>query len=327
MRPIDRVIEQVNMTAIVRPISEVFGQKKSINWGIPALVVTFLIWAGFFISLRQAAQSTLMLADVALIRFGLAALILLPFTIKQLPAYRQVKKRYLFGLFVGSGLPYFLVAGTGMRFASVAEGSTLIPGLIPLFVSGMAVLFYREQLSRTRKLGLLLIAFGASVMVGFALLDIESGHWRGHLIFIMCAFLWAYFTVSMRMAGLKPLQATSFILWSSFIVLVPLVLVGVFETNLVHSESSDIWFQVIVQGLGVGFIASITYTYAISKLGAEVSAALGSLTPVIASVIAIPVLGESIDVYSIIGMVLIMLGVVCASGVIDKTKLKRKEKN
>jgi drug/metabolite transporter (DMT)-like permease len=315
------------MAVLAKPIDGVLTQRKTINWGMPALVVTFLIWAGFFISLRQAAQSSLMLADVALIRFGLAALILLPFTIKQMPAYRQVKKRYLFGLFVGSGLPYFLIAGTGMRFASVAEGSTLIPGLIPLFVSGIAVIFYREKLSKARQLGLMLIAVGASIMVGFTLLDLESGHWRGHLIFILCALLWAYFTVSMRMAGLKPLQATSFILWSSFTVLVPLVLIGVFDTNLVNSDASDIWFQVIVQGLGVGFIASITYTYAISKLGAEVSAALGSLTPVIASIIAIPVLGEAIDLYSIIGMALIMFGVVCASGVVEKTKLNSKEKN
>jgi drug/metabolite transporter (DMT)-like permease len=314
------------MTAVAKPMNTGLGQKSTINWGIPALVVTFLIWAGFFISLRQVAQSSLMLADVALIRFGLGALILLPFTIKQLSIYRQVKKRYLFGLFIGSGLPYFLVAGTGMRFASVAEGSTLIPGLIPLFVSGMAVLFYREQLSKTRKLGLILISFGASLMVGFALLDLDSGHWRGHLIFICCALLWAYFTISMRKAGLKPLQATSFILWSSFIFLMPLVLLGVFDTNLLNSDANDIWFQVIVQGLGVGFIASITYTYAINKLGAEVSAALGSLTPVIASVIAIPVLGESIDLFSIVGMALIMFGVVCASGVINKTKLKSKEK-
>lgn len=52
---------------------------------------------------------------------------LLPLVFKSKELIKKVPKRYLIGMFVGCGLPYLLVAGTGMRLAPVSDGSALIP--------------------------------------------------------------------------------------------------------------------------------------------------------------------------------------------------------
>lgn len=88
--------------------------------GYAAILTTLLLWSGFFISLKGGAISSLQPADIALVRFLIPSLILLPFVIKHKQALRVVPKRYLTGVVVGSGLPYLLVVGTAMHFAPVA---------------------------------------------------------------------------------------------------------------------------------------------------------------------------------------------------------------
>ncbi|MDW2194153.1 EamA/RhaT family transporter, partial [Vibrio sp. 1641] len=84
--------------------------------GYAAILVTVLLWSGFFISLKGGAISALQPADIALVRFLVPSLILLPFVMKHKAALKAVPNKYLTGIVLGSGLPYLLVAGTAMHF-------------------------------------------------------------------------------------------------------------------------------------------------------------------------------------------------------------------
>ena len=60
-------------------------------------------------------------------------------------------------------------------------------------------------------------------------------------------------------------------------------------------------------------VAILIWNSAIGRIGPSRSAFYMYLTPVFAAIIAIPLLGESIGVYHIIGAVLIVIGVTLAS--------------
>ncbi|MEF1215552.1 EamA/RhaT family transporter, partial [Vibrio alginolyticus] len=66
--------------------------------GYAAILTTLLLWSGFFISLKGGAISALQPADIALVRFLIPSIILLPFVIKHKQSLRVVPKRYLVGV-------------------------------------------------------------------------------------------------------------------------------------------------------------------------------------------------------------------------------------
>ena len=292
---------------------------KGINLGYPAVFVTLLVWVGFFISLRAGAKSVLTIADIAQIRFTLPAIFFCYIVFKQRKKIIQVPKRYLIGIICGSGLPFFYLGATGMQYAPVAHGSTLIPGTLPLFVTGIAVLVFKEPLSRSRKLGLSAIGVGILILLSSALMSFDMQLFKGHLYFLFASLLWAIFTISMRMSGLNAFEGAGVSAFGSLLLLGPYLLLSGDQFHFHIAPANELLFQFIVQGVCVGLIAGFSYGFAISRLGAEMTAAFGSFTPVLAGLVAIPVFGEWLNLSSIFGMLFITLGTLLASEVFRKT--------
>ena len=81
-------------------------------------------------------------------------------------------------------------------------------------------------------------------------------------------------------------------------------------------SANELAWQFFVQSMLVGLFTGFSYGYAINALGAERTAAMGALTPVLASLLAIPLLHESIGLAAIFGLCFVCVGVVFASGVV-----------
>ncbi len=99
---------------------------------------------------------------------------------------------------------------------------------------------------------------------------------------------------------------------------------GLISFNLLQAPLGELGYHILAQGLGVGIIANYSYAFAIRRLGAEMSAAIGAFTPVVAALIAIPVFGETVSVLTLCAMALIVLGAVLASEVIVLRRPKTK---
>jgi len=125
--------------------------RKEFGFGLMAMGVTLLIWASFFISLRASSQSALTIGDIALLRFLPAALVFGWLTLPKAKKIQQTPKRYLLAIALGAGLPFLLLAANGLRYAPVADGASLIPGILPLFVTSIAAVCYRERISSMLK--------------------------------------------------------------------------------------------------------------------------------------------------------------------------------
>ncbi|MGR5231171.1 DMT family transporter [Vibrio rotiferianus] len=293
--------------------------------GYCAMFATLLVWASFFISLKFGVHSKLEPADIAITRFIIPSVILMPFVVKYLPSLKAVPKRYKAGLIIGSGLPYLIIAGTGMHFAPVAHGSALIPGTLPMFVSAIAVLFYQQPLSQHRVLGLTSVLFG---VILFLISNIgEEYNWqqlKGHSLFLLGSLMWAVFTISARVSNLNAYACAGFVSLASVTLLAIAIAFGWLESYLIKTPISqwpwhDVVWQLILQGIGAGLIASFTFLYAVKKIGAEASAALGSLTPALATLLAVPLLSETPDAMTISALVFVTVGSIVASNVLMKS--------
>lgn len=288
--------------------------------GYLSITVTLLIWASFFLSLKGGANSELTPADIALTRFLIPALVLLPLVWKARYAVAAVPNHYLVGMFVGSGLPYLLVAGTAMQFVPVSHGSALVPGSLPLFVTGIAVLFFKQPLSRHRVVGLGLVLLGILLFLGNSLSSFNFEYTKGHLLFLCGSLMWATFTISARVANLNALVSAGFISFCSILLLLVLILTGTLPSHLMSTPIAqwpvtELAVHSAVQGVGAGLIAAFTYLYAVNTLGAERSAAFGSATPAIATLLAIPLFNEIPDIMTWLALGSICIGSLVASNI------------
>ncbi len=275
--------------------------------GLAALAVTVLIWAGFFLSLRAGARAHLAPDELALIRFGPAGLIFLPVLVTRWRRILAVPPRHLLFILAGSGLPYFLIAGLGMRHSPVSDGSTLIPGTIPLFVALLAWLGH-GRVPATQLRGLGMIGLGVLLMIAMRHAS-GADAWQGYALFLLGSLMWARFTISMRESGLTPVEGAAVISVGS-LALLAIWLIGHPPTGLATLPLRQLAFHGLLQGVGVGLLSVLSYTFAISKLGAQRAAAAGALTPVLASLLAVPLFGEMPSAATLIGMGLIVAGVV-----------------
>ena len=291
--------------------------------GYLAMIATLLLWSGFFLSLRSGAHSELLTADIALTRFVIPCLILLPLVYKARQQIIAVPKRYLLGMFIGSGLPYLLVAGTGMTFAPVSDGSALVPGTLPLFVSGIAVVLFKQPLSSHRIFGLILVMIGIGTFLAQSFSHADSQLLQGHLLFLIGSAMWATFTICARVSNLNPLAASGLIALMSTIALLLVIVGGGLDSYLyTHAASEWPWEQLsghlMLQGIGAGVIAAFTYLHAISVLGAERTAAFGAATPAVATLLAIPIFAEQPTPLGWLALSLICVGSLIASNILMK---------
>lgn len=283
--------------------------------GLLALGLTVLVWSGFFLSLRLGAKAALPPLEIALFRFLPATVCFLPVLWRRWRRIVAVPWPLLLMMVCGAGLPYFLVAGLGMRHAPVADGSTLLPGTLPLFVSLLALGLLGQPLAPSRRKGLALIASGVVLMLLFSLSHAQAGLEQGYALFLLGSLLWAGFTLALRRSGLGPLEGAAVLTYGSLPLLLLALALGLSDAplQLQHVPASQLALQFVLQGLGVGLVSTLSYAYAVARLGAEKAAIAGALTPVLASLLAVPLLGELPPLSSLLGMALIVAGVLLAN--------------
>lgn len=291
--------------------------------GYLAMIATLLLWSGFFLSLRSGAHSDLLTADIALTRFLIPCVVLLPLVYQSRHQILAVPKRYLLGMFLGSGLPYLLVAGTGMTLAPVSDGSALVPGTLPLFVSGIAVILFKQPLSNHRIVGLAIVVIGILAFLTQSMNQANSQLLQGQLLFLTGSMMWAVFTICARVSNLNPLAASGLIALMSTLALCLLVISGGLDSYL-YTHAIEAWpldqltGHVMLQGVGAGIIAAFTYLHAISVLGAERTAAFGAATPAVATLLAIPLFAEQPTPVGWLALSLICVGSLIASNILMK---------
>ncbi|MGR0280186.1 DMT family transporter [Marinomonas dokdonensis] len=298
------------------PAYRLIASGPALYFGLGAAFITVCIWATWLVSVKLGTQSALTTFDLAIMRYAIPAMALLPFVYQSRQALFTVPKWTLLGIVAGAGVPFFFLSSAGMQYAPVSHAGLLIPGTFPLFVSAIAVLVFKEPISPIRLLGLFAILLGVVTLLVVSLWSLSGEVWKGDLFFIGASFFWAVYTISLRVAGLRPLAATGLLGLVSTLLLLLMLSLGLVSSGMSLVSPSELAWQFCVQALLVGLLTGFSYGYAINSLGAERTAAMGALTPVLAALIAIPLLQESISMGATFGLLFVGTGVVLASGMI-----------
>jgi len=280
--------------------------------GFAWAALTVMIFSGWFVVTRFGVTRELRIWDIAALRFGIGAVLLAPAVVRRgsrlsIAAWRE---GLIFALLWG--VPFVLLVALGLKLTSAALAASVAPTLMPVFAGVFAWGCLRERQGRVRWLGYAAIVAGLVGLVGAGAAAHGAPNIGGVAALAAAAAMWAVYTLLFRRSGLTPIQSAALIcIWSTALYLPAYLLLGLSRFGL--ASAGEIALQALYQGVLMSGVALITYNRAVSLLGSSAATAVIALLPAVASILAIPVLGETPSPAEGMAIVVIVLGVLLAS--------------
>ena len=213
------------------------------------------------------------------------------------------------GLMIATGLFFagdLAVWHWSIMLTSVAN-STLLANLAPIFVALAAWLLFRQQLRRKFLLGLAIAVTGMAMLIGGDF-QLQGTELIGDALGVVTAMFYAGYQLTMT--RLRARVATSTVMaWSGLVtslVLLPIALLSG-EQLLPHSMTG--WWKLA----GLALIAQVAgqslIAYAMAHLPATFSSVGLLFQPVMATLFAWLILGESVSALQLAGGITVLLGI------------------
>lgn len=292
------------------------GSGRSALGALSALSVV-LIWASWLVSTRHSVGAGLGPLDLSLLRYGIPALVLAPVWWRT-GLFPKGAMGPLALMVLGSGAPFFQIVAFGMRHTPASAAGVLLPGLMPLAVAVIGMVFLGERPDRWRKLGMLAILAGGAVLL-FDNLGDQGLSWISFTILPIGATLWAVYTHAFRRSGLDAFEGAALIcVWSTILNLAALPFVG---TQFPTAPWQEIALQSVTQGLLSGLVATLLYGTAVRALGGTQAAAYTAITPVAAAIGGAVLLAEPLGVSTLAAALVTGLGVLLSTGLLSRRQV------
>lgn len=272
--------------------------------------LTVVIWAAYPAVTRLGVTRTLAPEDLFALRFGISALLFLPYLAwraSALPAGAWVKG---IGLALCQGTLAGLVI-VGLGWAPASHASALIQGVIPAWLLIVGAVFLGQRFGRRSAWVVTLIAAGvAALVIGSSALNEQV--LRSDLLFLLASLLACGYILQTRHYRLPPTATAAFVAVYTAIGFLPWYFLSGAH-SFADASASELALQTVYQGVLIGCVSFIALNRAIAGLGCMRTGAFLSAVPVLTAIIAIPVLGEYPSLVDCAALVLITLGVGLAS--------------
>ena len=282
--------------------------------GYVAMIIVLFIWSGFALTVRAVGASSLSIADVMLIRFSVPLLLLTPWVLSSLHEIKNIKWSDITFIMLG-GVPFLLLATFGASTAPAAYVGTILTGTPVFFAAILSFVLFRQRISLSKFLAFLLILFGIATMIVGNARSIPDSLLYGAAFLLIASLVWAGYTLGLKSTKLSPIAVAIVLSYTSFFVTLVMILSGVLKTNLGVVSFDEALPFILVQGVGVGVISTIGFSYAVKQLGSIRSLLLGSLSPGLTALLAALILHEALSIAMICGIALSTIGVILSNRV------------
>lgn len=263
-----------------------------------------LLWSSFVIFSRMSGTSELTAYDVIALRYGVAGLAILPLWWH----YRHknlFERRKLILTLIGA-MGFTLFAFNGFRHTPANHAAILLQGFLPFSVAVMAYFLAHERLTRQRLLGLVLIACGVGAMA-YDTMTLSHATLLGDGLLVGASLCWALYTVLLRRWQYPPMEATVTVTLLAAILYLPVYALAL-PKNIAQVPWQESLAYGLFQGILVAIIQMIFYTRAVHYLGPSRLSMIASVVPVLASLGAVPILGEPLTLAICLGLVFCCAG-------------------
>jgi drug/metabolite transporter (DMT)-like permease len=278
-----------------------------------ALFLAVFLWAGTWIVARPMVLEATPLA-LSFWRWAVAIAVLAPIALPDLlrewPAIRRAWRPILFFGTCGTVL-YNTVGYVGLQDSS-ATNAVVIQSLIPAWIPLFAWLLFRERLRAVTAAGLLLACAGALAIVTQLdpkRLAMLQGN-PGDIWLILNTAMWGLYTAGLRWKP-KDIGSLAFMLavmLAGMITGLPAYLVEVAAGGTTRA-SWPLVLGILYLGGCASVVGYVLWSKGVALLGPAKAGAYLYLIPPLGAAMAILFLGESLHLYHLAGLALILPGV------------------
>lgn len=274
--------------------------------GYAFVLITMCIWGGFTLTARLNALWNISAWDIVALRFTLAFIILMPILIYRKESAFLLKKEPFILAMIG-GVIYCLFAYSAFHYAPTAHAAIFLNGCIPICTAIVAYFLLHQAFDKHTWISLAIMILVLCVMSILMYQETGVPFGMGDGLFFVSAILWALFTVLLRKYQLSAWHAMCGVAIWSAVIYVPVYLLFL-PKHLFVPEPIHLISQTLFHGIFVVIIATLTYVEAIKRLGAFKAGSITNLAPFIAAILAVPLLGESLSLAMVLGLVGMAIG-------------------
>jgi len=277
------------------------------------MILPPLLWAGNFIVGKAVADQHAPLG-LSFWRWFLASVIFIPFAAKAMWRQRTVITQYIGRISLLALLSVSLfnsLAYISLQYTS-ATNATLLNSFIPIFILIISSLFFKEQLSLKQVLGVGISLLGViailSKLDSTILLGLQIN--QGDLWMLLAALDWALYSILLKYLRPKEIDPVPFL--GILLILGTLMILPAWLMDPFHEPAMKLDHSMVMVLLYIAIFPSIisylAWNYGMKRLGAAVGGQYIHLMPLFGAFMAVLFLGESIQLFHIVGALLIGSG-------------------
>ena len=218
---------------------------------------------------------------------------------------------------------YTILFFSGLRIGFAGAGGVLVAVSIPLFAYLMDLVMNKKIPNKIAVLGLFLGALG-----GFILLDVWGNYHQifaaGNSLFLVSASVYALLSkvISKSSSYGSPI---SFNFWLHVVALIGLTFVVDFKEfeRVVTQGDIKFWLNMLYFGVINSSIATTTYFYATTKLGAEKASSFIFIVPSAAVFFSWLLMEEAVEIKTVVGGSVAVLAVLMINGKMNWPKTSK----
>jgi drug/metabolite transporter (DMT)-like permease len=276
--------------------------------GYCAAAVAVLIWASYPVATRAGLTGSFAPQELVTLRFGVGALLFLPYLLLHFRAIRPGAwvRGVPLTLFQGAGMGALVIFG--LQFAPANHQAALGPGVSPAWVALLGFLVFARRPSARIILGAALCAMGVLTLACWSAAVQNEAVLAGDAMFLAASALGALYVLQLRNWGVGAIQGAAIVSLYSAMVVIPWHLCSAPEP-LWRVAPLELLWQTLWQGVLIGCVALVALNHAIARLGAERSSALVASVPVLSAILALVFLGEVPSMAEIAAFLAISAGV------------------
>lgn len=219
--------------------------------------------------------------------------------------------------FIGTGL-VSIVFFSYCYFRNVEVSSAAVAAILmytsPIFVTLLSAIFFKEKLTKTKLLALILAIIGCALVSGIAG-GIATPSVTGILLGLGSGIGYALYSIFGRFAlnkGYSPFFVTAMTFTFACVGVLPFIDIAGLATRLVSEP------KYILLALVMGLVGSCTpfalYTLGLRYMEASKAAILATLEPIVTALVGTFFYKEPIDLFIILGIIMVLVAGILCSG-------------
>ena len=279
------------------------------------LIFATALWGGNIVAAKIASNITLEPIKLSFFRNLVVIFLLLPFVFQKISIIFSIFKKNWKIIIIFSILSVSIF-NTSMNIAlttSSVISTSLMPAFAPSMIIVLSFFIFNSKISFLQFIGIIISFIGfINIIIRGNIFNLSSFNFVvGDIWMLGCVSCWALYSSLIRKMP-KEIDNISFLFLIFFIGNIFVIPFYIFESSINQSFTINEqygWLLVLYCGIGPALISYLLWIKAIKIMGANNSGLFLNLIPIFSSLISIIFLKEKLELFHIVGALLIFTGI------------------